>query len=246
MTKHLFKIYHFYKKELNLYGDNGNILYLQHFLKLFNISSKVYSINSFSTNLEPCDFIFAGGGPDLLQNKIYENFLTHQKFILNHIKSGKPSLFVCGSFQLLGKYYLTDKNLKIPGLSLFNFYTFSPKNQNFRIVGNVHSKINFNNNIFPKKIVGFENHNGRTVLAKSLQPLSYVDSLKKGNNTQDYSEGLLYKKTIGTYLHGPVLVKNPLILSYLLSEFINIKNLEEKKVFSSEYVAYKNASFKKR
>lgn len=246
MKNKIFKIYHFYKKELNLYGDNGNILYLQYFLKLFGVYSRVYTIDLSTKNLKSCDFIFAGGGPDLLQNKIYENFLSHKNFIQNHIKRGKPSLFVCGSFQLLGKYYLTDKGLKIPGLSLFNFYTFSPKNQNFRIVGNIHSKINFKNSIFPKKIVGFENHNGRTILSKTLMPFTYVDSLVKGNNTQDYSEGLLYKKTIGTYLHGPVLVKNPSILSYLLSDFISIKNLEEKKVFSSEYVAYKNASFKKR
>lgn len=236
----MFKIYHFYKSELNLYGDSGNILYLQYFLKLFGIDSSVYVVDKSVNKLDDCDFIFAGGGPDLLQNSIFDDFLSKKEYLKNHIESGKPALFICGSFQLLGKYYLTSQDNKIPGLSLFDFYTFSPKNQKNRIVGNIKADLNFESSFYAPNIVGFENHNGRTIL-NSLEPFSRTGLLNKGNNDTDDTEGLLYKKTIGTYFHGPLLVKNPHILYFLLEKYLPKNFKIDERLFASEYVSFKNA-----
>lgn len=245
MQNKKFLIYHFYKDELDLYGDSGNILYLQYFLNQFNIESKVEYINSKTKKIEECDFIFAGGGPDLLQNKIYSDFLSKKDFITTHINKGKPALFVCGSFQLLGKYYKTSEGKKIPGLKIFDFYTYSPKNQSNRIIGNIWGLLNIEQSFFSNKVVGFENHNGRTMLKSNIASFSQVSNLSFGNNDKDFTEGLLFKKTIGTYLHGPLLVKNPHVLFFLLSDYIKNKNIDLK-MFTSEYVAFNNALLKKR
>ena len=237
-----FNIVHLYSKELNLYGDTGNILYLQYFLSLFNIKSHVYYVGSGQNFPDKVDFIFAGGGPDSLQNKIYEDFIKRKEFLKEHIESGKPSLFICGSYQLLGKYYLTSTKDKIKGLGLFDFYTESPPNQKHRIVGNC--KVLFNVSVrnslrLSKYIVGFQNHNGRTFF-NNLKPLGFI---KKGygNNGVDLTEGLLHKKLVGSYFHGPILVKNPQLLFFLLENYLpsSFSDLD-KKVFYPEYVSHYN------
>ena len=242
----MFKIYHFYKDELNLYGDCGNIYYLQYFLNLFGIKSSIAYVDKNTKDLEECDFIFAGGGPDLLQNSIFTDFVSKKAFVQKHINDGKPSLFICGSFQLLGKYYQTAEGEKIPGLSIFDFYTYSPSNQNKRIVGNIVSNVSFNTTPFPSSVVGFENHNGRTVLNSPLKPFSVVNLKTQGNNDSDFTEGLLYKKTIGTYFHGPLLVKNPHILFYLLKEYLPKDFKFDPRLLTSEYLSYQNAFSKNR
>jgi hypothetical protein len=232
-------IAHFYKKELNLYGDTGNVLYIQFFLKKFGVSSKVINIGVGDTAPNKVDFIVMGGGPDSLQSKVYKDLLTKKDFFKKHIESRKPALFVCGSYQLMGKYYLASNGDKIPGLGVFSFYTKSPSNQNSRFVGNVSPKNNFDSGLdFSNNIVGFENHNGRTYL-NNLNPLALANSKSSGNNAKDFSEGFLYKKSVGTYLHGPIFVKNPHLLFYLLSDVL--KNTNYTKNLTSEYISHKNA-----
>ena len=219
----MYKIAHLYPKELNLYGDKGNILYLTYFLNQIGIKSEVTDIGLKTNITEDFDFIFSGGGPDSLQNLVYKDFLTKKDFLIKHIEMNKPSVFVCGSFQLLGKYYLNSKNEKVPGLGIFNFYTQSPLNQNKRIVGNTYFK--FKESFFGNTVVGFENHNGRTYLEDKLTPLGESFSKDSGNNDFDKGEGLLYKKTLGTYLHGPLFVKNPNILEFLLKDLFHSRYL---------------------
>jgi len=240
----MFKIAHLYPTELNLYGDTGNIYYLQYFLNLFNISSTVFNITSKTKKLNDFDFIFAGGGPDSLQNKIYKDFLENKKdFIKKHIENNKPALFICGSYQLLGKYYLTADNKKIKGLNIFDFYTASPKDQKHRIVGNTSAifKELSSDFIFSDVVVGFENHNGRTYL-NDLKSFGIASKKTQGNNKKDLSEGFVYKKTIGSYLHGPLLVKNPHIAYFLLQNYISLKELKkvDLKMLFPEYLAHRN------
>lgn len=237
----MFKIAHLYPKELNLYGDKGNILYLQYFLFKQGIKSTITEISVGDSLVGDFDFIFSGGGPDSLQNLVYSDFLNKKTFLSNHIKSGKPAVFICGSYQLLGKYYLTAEKKKIEGLGLFDFYTKSPEDQKSRIVGNTF--FTFRKIFFGNTVVGFENHNGRTILSKTLKPLGKSFSTRSGNNDFDRGEGLIYKKTIGTYLHGPLFVKNPNILIYLLQNYLDNELCE--KDFYSEYISHQNALHKK-
>lgn len=234
----MFNIIHLYPKELNLYGDTGNILLLQHVLNLFGINSKVTQVGVGSSFPDAIDFIMVGGGPDYLQEKIYDDFLSRKQFLQEYFQAGKPSLFVCGSFQLLGKYYLDSNEKKIPGVGIFDFYTESPNNQKSRIVGNIFMESAISDSKFSKNVVGFENHNGRTFI-KNINSFGYVSSKNFGNNTTDHTEGFIYKKTVGTYLHGPLLVKNPHLLKYLLEDIVSIDL--NKGDFLSQLIPHQNA-----
>jgi len=71
-------------------------------------------------------------------------------------------------------------------------------------------------------LVGFENHGGRTFLGANLSPLGKVIH-GFGNNGEDKTEGAVYKNSIGTYLHGPLLPKNPHLADLLIEKALKKK-----------------------
>ena len=128
--------------------------------------------------------------------------------------SGVPGLFVCGSPQLLGHYYETADKKRLPGLGIFDMVTLSGFGKP-RLIGNVVVETQFG------KIVGFENHSGRTYLG-AVRPFGNV--LKGfGNNGEDKTEGAIYKNCLATYSHGPLLPKNPHIADWLIAKALEVK-----------------------
>ena len=108
---------------------------------------------------------------------------------------------------------------KLECLSLIDFFTIDkPKRQ----YGNLISKMVF---MSPNYLVGFENHRGATYLNKSAIPLSFVDK-GFGNNGSDKTEGAITKNVFGTYLTGPVLVRNVYFADYLLKITMETKYQE--------------------
>jgi CobQ-like glutamine amidotransferase family enzyme len=122
-------------------------------------------------------------------------------------------LVICGLYQLFGKGFLTVSGDKIPGIGIFNASTYAG---NTRMIGNmvVESKIGL--------LVGFENHSGQTVLNAGQAPLG-ITSKGQGNTTNSQQEGAITNEVIGTYLHGPVLPKNPSLADHLLLAALQLR-----------------------
>ena len=131
----------------------------------------------------------------------------------DYVEDNGVVMAVCGGYQLLGHYYDTKKG-RIKGLSLVDIYT---QQKQPRLIGN----IVLENQMFGLPIVGFENHGGRTFIGNN-QPFGKV-LYGKGNNDGEQTEGILYKNVIGTYLHGPLLPKNPHISDHLISNALERK-----------------------
>ena len=119
-------------------------------------------------------------------------------------------LAICGGYQLLGHYYQPLDGDKLIGVGLLDAYTVAGET---RFIGNVTARAKF---LRRKTIVGFENHSGLTYLNKGVKPFVKV-SVGRGNNGKDKTEGARYKNVFGTYLHGPILPKNPEFCDYLIS-----------------------------
>jgi len=116
------------------------------------------------------------------------------------IEKGTVLLAICGGFQLLGNYYETHTGERMNFTGILDFYTVGGDK---RLIGNYAYKT-----ADKMKIIGFENHSGRTYLCRGVKPLGKV--IKGfGNNGRDKTEGVRYKNTFGTYCHGPMLPKNP-------------------------------------
>lgn len=202
------KISHLYPDLLNLYGDKGNLASLCKRLQWRDIEYEVKSWSLADTlDLSDTDILFLGGGSDREQFIVLEKLKEYKCELENYIENGGVMLAVCGGFNLLGKFIKT-KTECVEGLGLLDFTTeYSSK----RIMG----KVILESSITDGYITGFENHTGR--IESHLEPLGKV-VYGKGNNGKDKKEGALYKNTIGTSLHGPLLPANPKLTDYILEK----------------------------
>ena len=201
-------ILHLYPREMNLYGDHGNILTLQRRLEWRGFEARVHAYEPGDELPEKIDLIFGGGGQDSGQNKIEQDLAKIAPKLKEMIEDGTPALVVCGLYQLFGKSFITLGKQHINGANILPISTIAgPK----RLIGNITIKTKFG------QVVGYENHSGLTQLEESATPFGKV--LKgHGNSGLDGTEGCLYKNCIGTYLHGPILPKNPKVADFLLAK----------------------------
>lgn len=218
-----------YPELMSTYGDRGNIICLQKRCEWRGIGVEVKKLDlGFKiSGLRSCDLLFMGGAQDR-QQKIVSRDFSKQKIeaLKDMIEGGIPGLYICGAYQFLGKYYKEANGNIIDGLGILDLYTENPGNKFPRLIGNivVHLNSSFSRIVIAKPIpyrnpiadvVGFENHGGRTYLGKDIKPLGRV--IKGfGNNGIDKTEGAVYKNSFGSYLHGPILPKNPHFADYLI------------------------------
>jgi CobQ-like glutamine amidotransferase family enzyme len=172
------------------------------------------------------NLLFGGGAQDRQQSLLIEDFREKKgPEIKEMIERGIPGLFVCGSPQLLGHYYMTGVGKKLKGLGIFDMVTRHFGKDKPRCIGNIiaqisNSKYQMSNK--HKTVVGFENHGGRTYLGKSVKPFAQI-LVGNGNNGEDGTEGAVYKNCIATYSHGPFLTKNPHIADWLIASALEVK-----------------------
>lgn len=220
-------IVHLYPDLLNLYGDKGNIECMRKRLMWRGIDANVIECTSKNNALDfdKADIIFVGGGSDREQEIVCEKLLEKKKEIADYVENGGVLVAVCGGYQLLGKYYKTT-TATIEGLDILDICTDAGDT---RLIGNVVLE----SDSFPQKIVGFENHAGRTYIGDHT-PLGKV-VFGKGNTGESGAEGVVYKNVIATYLHGPLLPKNPMLCDDILTralkrkypEFASLEQLDD-------------------
>lgn len=204
-------ICHLYPDLLNIYGDKGNISALVNRLRWRDIEVDVTEVKTGGrVNFKKHDIYFIGGGQD--QQQILASLeLQKNKDAIFKAAEDNNAVFlaICGGYQLLGHYYQPLNGDKLSGIGLLDAYTIAGST---RFIGNVTAKAKFLKN---KTIVGFENHSGLTYLNQGAELLMKVTT-GNGNNGKDKTEGARYRNVFGTYLHGPLLPKNPEFCDYLL------------------------------
>ncbi|MBI3069880.1 MAG: hypothetical protein HYY87_01075, partial [Candidatus Levybacteria bacterium] len=140
------------------------------------------------------------------------------------IENEIPGLYICGAYQFLGKYYKEADGTIIEGLGILDLYTENPGENHPRLIGNI--AVEIHNSLFmihnSSTLIGFENHGGRTYLGKNIKPLGRVLN-GFGYNGKDQTEGAIYKNSFGTYLHGPILPKNPHFSDLLIQKALQKK-----------------------
>lgn len=225
---------YFYHDLLNLYGDSGNIEILISRAKQKGIEVHIFNISTQDdigdSKYKDLNLIFMGGGPDSGQKLVYGDLKNNKAaFLKDYIESGKVGLYICGAYQLLGNYYKAADGSILEGLGIFDLYTVSFGDKKPRCIGNtvaqLSSKITadplFIADRFGDELVGFENHGGRTYLGEKMTPFARVKK-GNGNNSEDGFEGGVYKNSIGTYFHGPILARNAHFADYLINKALSL------------------------
>lgn len=204
---------------MNIYGDTGNITALKKRAEWRGIEVKVKQISiGDSLNSGEVDLYFFGGGQDQSQDQVAKDIESKAKVIKEDIEKGVPLLSICGGYQLLGEYYAPFSGPKLRGIGIFDAYTEA---SNDRMIGNIVIETEEFG-----KLVGFENHSGKTYLKEGAKPLGKIIS-GFGNNGSDKLEGCIYKNAIGCYMHGSLLPKNPELADWLLKKALELKYKEK-------------------
>lgn len=205
---------HLYPDLLNLYGDRGNIACLMQRCIWRGIEAETIEFNTGDViDFSKLDIVLLGGGSDREQAIVCRNLLEIQRQFKEYVEDDGVVIAVCGGYQLLGKYYKTDDGM-IEGLNLVDIYT---EQEEGRLIDN----IVLESPLADMPVVGFENHGGRTYI-NGNQPFGKV-LYGSGNDGKSGYEGVIYKNVIGTYLHGPLLPKNPQICDYLIQKALERK-----------------------
>ena len=219
-AKKTLKILYLYPDMLELYGDYGNIQVLKYRLEKrgFGCEIERYSIGDNNPDFTEYDLVFAGGGADQEQSILAEDLIKYKDNIKKAIQNGTFFLLICGAYQLFGKYYKgVDGNI-IPGLDIFPYYTEAIEDRKSRCIGNIVINVKLGDTY--TKVIGFENHGGQTF--DVFSPFGDV-LFGNGNKFGDSKEGFFLNNVIATYLHGPLLSKNPVLTDYILKYCLDRK-----------------------
>ena len=194
------RICHLYGNLMNTYGDNGNLLMLQHRAKKlgYEVETTLISLEE-DFNPEEFDIVMFGGGQDYEQTVVAKDLQNKKDTLIEYIEDDGVVVAICGGFQLLGRYYVNASGERLNGISAIDVCT----NGQFpnRLIGDVE----IFNEEFGETYLGYENHIGRTYLGKNMKPLGKVVK-GFGNNEEDHAEGCHYKNVFCSYFHGPILV----------------------------------------
>ena len=205
-----------YHDLMDLYGDKGNIETLRYRASKRGINVIVDTCTlQEKRNIEDYDIFFLGGGADKEQTLIYKDLLARKESILKAKESGTAFLLICGGYQLFGQYYLDQDGQKIDGLGIYDYYTES-SDRDHRCIGNIVVKTNIHDK--EVTVVGFENHGGQTKAVSN--PFGKV-LVGHGNTYKGEYEGYMDAQTIATYMHGPLLPKNPAIADEVILRGLN-------------------------
>lgn len=208
MVKQQITIGHLYPKQMNVYGDMGNVITLRFRMEQRGITVTYVPLDSLKDAKHAnIDILVGGGGQDSNQGLVQDDLLQHGQWLQEVCADDMVALMICGMYQLMGNRFVLPDGEVIRGVGILNLETIAGDQ---RLIGNVVIKSSFG------KLVGFENHSGRTYLGSGLKPLGYVLS-GAGNNGEDGTEGAIYKNVFGTYMHGPALAKNPALADELIS-----------------------------
>ena len=210
-SERVLRLGHLYPSLMNIYGDRGNIVCLQRRCRLRGIELTVTPLEV-GDMLQPDNFdlLFMGGAQDREQTLVCEDLAASKGGLRDAVSDGVVFLGVCGGYQLSGRFYRGADGVEMRGAGVFDLFTLHPGPRAPRLIGNVAATWEGGS------LAGFENHGGRTYLGAGTEPLARVVH-GHGNDGKSGYEGARYKNAFGSYLHGPILPKNPAFADRLLS-----------------------------
>lgn len=226
----MINIGYLYYDLLNLYGENGNIKALKTNLEKQDIKVNIHFITiDDKPDFTKYDLIYIGSGTENNLKMVVPHIMKYQKQIKEEIKKGKFYLITGNAINLFGKYIIDENHEKIETLNAFNFYS---KIEPFRMIDDGIMKCSFLKN----PVIGFQNQS--TIIKDNKHPMFKV--IKGiGSYPKSSDEGILYKNFYGTYLIGPLLIRNPEFLDYFIKKLLKSKNIKYKKLdLKLENIAY--------
>ncbi len=225
------KIAHLYYDIMNLYGENGNIRYLKKKFEDQNIKTEVYFLSiEDDIDFNKYDVYYIGSGTDNNKKIVLNNILKYRDNIKDAIYTNKFFLITGNAVDLFGKSIMNNNGEEIEALHIFDYIVTE---EEFRIIEDQY----YTCSLIDEKIIGFQNR--LSVMSKYSNNLFEVVK-GTGSSPNVTTEGILYNNFYGTYLLGPILVRNPHFTDYIVKKVCKQKDLSynEPKKDDICYLAY--------
>ena len=203
-----------YPELLGTYGDGGNATVLAQRLRWRGIPAEVVDVHAGEPVPRGCQLYLMGGGEDAPQ-ALAAHELRSGGALTDAVEDGAAVLAVCAGLQVLGHRFVGEDGKGRDGLGLLDCETH--RDEGPRRVGEV--VVTPDPDLGLPELTGYENHGGVTTLGPTAKPLGRV-VVGHGNGGGDGTEGIVSGKVVGTYLHGPVLARNPALADHLLSSVL--------------------------
>ncbi len=215
------RVGHLYPDYLNIYADRGNIAVLAARARARGHELDVLAIGMRDpVPIGTVDLFYVGGGQDREQELVAHDLVAKAEPLREAVERGAAFLAVCGGYQLLGRSYLDGAGNELSGIGLLPLHTVAGDR---RMIGDVLLDCDWAG----ETLAGFENHAGRTILDAGAEPLGRVVA-GFGNDGASGYEGCRYRQAYGTYLHGPLLPRNPWLADRLLEAALAHAGVEER------------------
>jgi CobQ-like glutamine amidotransferase family enzyme len=219
MSESSLRVVWVYPDLLSTYGDQGNVLVVERRARQRGLGVSRVDVRSDQPLPTSGDIYLIGGGEDRPQRLAAER-LRRDGGLNRAVANGAILFSVCAGYQILGHEFINDLGEREPGLGLLD--VVSSRGEGARCVGDVLADIDEQLNLPP--LTGFENHQGITHLGPTARPLARV-RFGNGNGAGDGFEGAYHDTVFGTYMHGPVLARNPQIADLLLKLALDVNAL---------------------
>jgi lipid II isoglutaminyl synthase (glutamine-hydrolysing) len=215
------RVGHLYPDYLNIYADRGNIAVLSARARVRGHELDVRAIGMHdAVPVGEIDLFYVGGGQDREQELVAHDLVAKAEPLRAAVEGGAGLLAVCGGYQLLGRSYRDVEGNELPGIGLLPLHTVAGDR---RMIGDVLLDCEWAG----ESLAGFENHAGRTLLDEGAEPLGRVVA-GFGNDGVSGHEGCRSGRVYGTYLHGPLLPRNPWFADRLLEEALAHAGVDER------------------
>jgi len=209
MNNYSINIYHLYPHLLNLYGDSGNIAVLKKRCEWRGIEANVIEVNGDSDiSFDDADIVIFGGGTESDLRIVCGYAASISAQLSAYIERGGVMLAICEGYYMLGKSFPLGGEIT-DGFGMLDIYTTASER---RFAENIVIRATLNG--AETDIIGFENHIGEVHIGDTAPFGKVICGF--GNDALSLYEGVMYKNTIGTHLHGPILPKNPELADYLI------------------------------
>ncbi len=215
------RVGHLYPDYLNIYADRGNIAVLEARARARGHELDVRAIGmGDEVPAGAVDLFYVGGGQDREQELVAQDLVAKAEGLRAAVDGGAACLAVCGGYQLLGRSYRDVAGVELPGVGLLPLQTVAGER---RMIGDVLLECEWAG----RTLAGFENHAGRTILDEGAEPLGRIVA-GFGNDGVSGYEGCRRGRVYGTYLHGPLLPRNPWFADRLLEDALAHAGSEER------------------
>ncbi len=205
------RIAHLYSSLLNVAGDGGNVSAVERRASWRGIRVEIVPVELGETpDLAAFDIVFLQGGQDVEMAIAASDLQQKAPSLRAAADQGVVIFAVCAGLQLLGHRYIPSLGATMEGIGILDLETRGGPQ---RFMQHAACEVTFGDR--SETVVGFENHSGLTELGPEVQPFGRVVA-GAGNNGVDGTEGAVRDHVYATYLHGPILPKNPWLTDELI------------------------------